>query len=77
MLQSVTGGVYGRTMQKCPDPSEKCLPLGEGGPAQAGPDEVEGNSVVPTYVIIASFDLISQPLRAASFPSRGSLTPRR
>ena len=25
-------------------------------------------------VIIASFDLISQPLRAASFPSRGSLS---
>ena len=33
-------------------------------------------SVVPTYVIIASFDLISQPVRAASYPSRGSLYPK-
>ena len=31
MAQAMTEGVYGRTMQKCPDPSEKCLPLGEGG----------------------------------------------
>ena len=31
MAQAMTEGVYGRTMQKCPDPAEKCLPLGEGG----------------------------------------------
>ena len=30
-LQRQTEGVYGRRLQKCADPSEGCLPLGEGG----------------------------------------------
>ena len=39
---------------------KKPSPGGEGGPAQAGPDEVEGYVFVPTYVDNFSFDLISR-----------------
>ena len=39
------------------------------------PDRMRSKVVIlyQPMVIIARFDLISQPLRAASFPSRGSL----
>ena len=62
------------TLRNQPRTSEESLPL-EGKVVRLKPDRMRSKvtSVVPTYVIIASFDLISQPLRAASFPSRGSL----
>ena len=42
------------------------------------PDRMRSKGTVSyqPMVRIASFDLISQPLRAASFPSRGSLYPK-
>ena len=54
------------------------LPL-EGKVVRLKPDRMRSKvaALYQLMVIIDRFDLISQPLRAASFPSRGSLTPRR
>ena len=56
------------------DGTEKSLPL-EGKVVRLKPDRMR-SKVTASYqpmVKIVNFDLISQPLRAASFSSRGSL----
>ena len=64
----------GRGLRHSPGQS---LPL-EGKVVRLKPDRMR-SKVTASYqlmVIVDSFDLISQPLRAASFPSRGSLSSK-
>ena len=70
----LTEGVYGWMLQKCADPSEECLPLGEGGPAQAGPDEGrDALSIlrVGAAACPARSNFIRQTGEALAFPWRG------